>query len=144
MSLIKWNERNLPLVNTWVDNYLNNGDSLLRSVNSDYKLPAVNVVETEKSFDLELAAPGKKKEEFKIEVENGTIRISSEESTSNASANKNYRRMEYSYESFSRSFTLPDNIDDSNIVATYNDGVLKISIPKTKDSKPVTKTVAVS
>ena len=144
MSLVKWNERSRPFLNTWVDNFFNNGDNLFRPFSTDAMIPAVNVSETETSFDLELAAPGKKKEEFKIEVENGAICISSENETTNESENKNYTRKEYSYESFQRSFTLPENVDDTAIEATYDEGVLKVSIPKKEASKPETKVVEVS
>jgi len=106
--------------------------------------PAANVAETDTAYELELAAPGMNKEDFNVEIENGAISISSKSQTSKESENKNFTRQEYSYESFYRSFSLPEDVDDSNIEASYTDGVLKIVIPKTEDSKPKSKSIEIS
>jgi HSP20 family protein len=108
-------------------------------------LPAVNVKDSEKSFEIELAAPGMKKDDFKIELRNNVLHISSEkkEEKEEKDKNGNFVRREFNYQSFSRSMTLPDSIDDGKIEAKYNDGILRISVPKTAAVKPSAKKIAI-
>ncbi len=94
------------------------------------QVPPVNVKETEKAFSVELVAPGLKKEDFNIAIEQGTLIISSERKEESSKEEKNYSRKEFSYTSFSRSFQLPENTDENNIDAKYNNGVLQLTIPK--------------
>lgn len=104
--------------------------------NIGMNVPAVNIQDNENEFVVELAAPGKKKEDFNIELDNEVLTISSEEKKENRSEEKGkYTRREYSYNSFTRSFTLPDSADSDKIAANYEDGVLKITIPKREDAK---------
>jgi HSP20 family protein len=108
--------------------------------NIGMNVPAVNIQDNEDGFMVELAAPGKKKEDFNIELDNETLTISSEEKEEHRSEEKGkFTRREYSYNSFTRSFTLPDSADNDKIAANYEDGVLKINIPKREDSKPQPK-----
>ncbi len=99
--------------------------------------PAVNVKENADEFVVEVAAPGKKKDDFEIEVNHNVLTISSETEMENKSEDNNERftRREYSYHSFKRSFNLPDSVDHSKISANYTDGVLKIELPKREESK---------
>jgi HSP20 family protein len=94
------------------------------------RLPAVNVAETEKEFKIEMAAPGLERKDFKVEVENGMLCINSEKEEENVEEKKNYTRREYAYNSFSRSFSLPDNSLPEKINAKYENGILHIAIPK--------------
>lgn len=105
---------------------------------SEVATPPVNIIETSKEFKLDLSVPGMKKEDFKIDVDNGVLTISSEKETDKNEGNENYCRHEFSYNSFSRNFTLPDNVAENNINAKYTDGMLQIIIPKTEAtvSKP--------
>ncbi|MCB0374938.1 MAG: Hsp20/alpha crystallin family protein [Sinomicrobium sp.] len=95
-------------------------------------VPAVNIKETSENFHVELAVPGKKKEDFNIEVENDMLTISSEDKKEHEEKDKEgrYTRREFSYSSFKRAFTLPDNVNAGAIDAKYEDGVLKINLPK--------------
>ena len=107
--------------------------------NSDTTLPAVNIKETDNSYLVEMAAPGMKKEDFKIELDNNVLTISSEktEETQDGNGNERYSRREFSYQSFQRSFTLPKEVvDEDKIEAHYKDGVLQLTIPKTEKAKP--------
>jgi len=94
------------------------------------KIPSVNITENEKDFNIELAAPGLEKKDFKIEVENGTLTISSEKEKEEKEERKNYSRKEFSYSSFSRSFQLPENSLQDKIDAKYEGGILKLVLPK--------------
>ena len=99
-------------------------------------LPSVNVEETDSEFKIELAAPGLKKEDFKVKLDHHVLTISSEKSAEKEEKreNGNYARREFNYSSFLRSFTLPEeSVEDGQIDAKYHDGILKITIPK----KPV-------
>lgn len=93
-------------------------------------VPAVNVKETEKSFEIELAAPGLTKKDFEISVDNGMLTISSEKKEEKEEKEKNYTRKEFSYSSFSRSFTLPENVNEEDVKAYYEDGILKLHVAK--------------
>lgn len=96
-------------------------------------MPSVNISETENDFKLEVAAPGMKKEDFNIEVNDNVLSISSEKKEEHK--DEKFTRREFSYEAFQRSFTLPKTVDDGNIEASYNDGVLEIKIPKKEEAK---------
>lgn len=95
-------------------------------------MPSVNLSETEREYQIDLAAPGMKKEDFKVEIEDKTISITSEKEEKSEEKNKkeNYTRKEFSYKSFCRSFHLPDAAETERIEATYKDGILHITIPK--------------
>lgn len=93
-------------------------------------VPAVNVVEDEKSYSIEMAAPGVAKEDFKIDLDNNMLTISNKQEESKEENKTSYLRREFSYSNFERSFELPDSIDVANIKANYNSGVLSISLPK--------------
>lgn len=97
-------------------------------------VPTANIVETPKEFKLELAAPGLTREDFKVEVENRTLTISAEKEEEKKEEAGEYSRKEYSFNSFCRSFTLPENIKEGSIDAKYENGVLKVSIPKLKET----------
>lgn len=92
--------------------------------------PSVNITENDKDFKIELAAPGLEKKDFKIETDNDTLTISSEKKEEKKEEKENYRRQEFSYESFSRSFQMPENSLPEKIEAKYEDGLLKLTIPK--------------
>jgi HSP20 family protein len=94
------------------------------------KLPAVNITESDKAFGLELAAPGLEKGDFNLSVDNQQLTISCEKEEKSESKEEQFTRKEFSYQSFSRSFMLPDSVDAEKIKASYRDGVLKVAIPK--------------
>ena len=98
-------------------------------------LPAVNVKENNKEFNIEFAAPGFKKNDFKINVEENILTISAEKQDEKNEEKDNYTRKEFSYNSFSRSFTLPQTVNADKIDAKYNDGILNLSIPKREEAK---------
>lgn len=107
-----------------------NGNGDFPSLDFAKQIPSVNINETEKEFKLEMAAPGLERKDFKVQVDNGVLSISSEKKQESKEEKKNYTRREYSYNSFSRSFVLPDNCLPDNIDAKYENGILHISVPK--------------
>jgi HSP20 family protein len=102
-------------------------------------VPSANVKETGKEYIVELAAPGLERKDFKVEVNDHNLNISSEKKEEKKEEKDGYSRKEFSYSSFSRSFALPDNVKEGDIDAKYKDGILKIVIPKKEItvSKPV-------
>lgn len=97
-------------------------------------VPTANVSETPKEYKLELAAPGLDRKDFKVEIDNGVLTISAEKEEEKNEKEGGYSKREYSFNSFSRSFALPDNVRDSSIDAKYENGVLRIVIPKEKET----------
>ncbi|CAM3557469.1 Hsp20/alpha crystallin family protein [Zobellia roscoffensis] len=102
-------------------------------------VPAVNIKDNEKSFGLELIVPGRKKEDFNIEVDNDLLTISSELKNEEEVKEENYTRREFRFSSFKRAFTLPETIDVDAIKADYVDGVLKVELPKKEEALPKPK-----
>lgn len=101
-------------------------------------VPAVNIDENKEQYDLSLAAPGMKKSDFTINVENNMLTISCEKEEKSEKKQKNGYRNEFNYSSFSRSFALPDEVIKDKIDARYEDGVLKLSLPKKEEAKKLT------
>ena len=97
-------------------------------------VPTANITETPKEYKLELAAPGLERKDFKVEVENHVLKISAEKEEEKKETQGKYSRREYSFNSFSRSFRLPENVKEENIDARYENGILKVSLPKAKET----------
>jgi len=142
MEIVKRNNQR-SLATPWrelfdVEDFFPNWPSLSRN-----SLPAVNVSEDDKSYTIDLIAPGFKKEDFKINVDEDVLTISAENKAESSDNNKQYNRREYSYSAVTRSFRLPDNAKDDSISANYNDGILKLNIPKTKTQTKATKEIKI-
>lgn len=137
MNLVK---RNLDYFPSILDEFLK-PDWFGGSQNALASVPAVNIKETDQAFTLELAVPGKKKEDFSIEIDRNVLTIASETKTENEQKDTNgrYTRREYSYASFSRSFTLPQTVNAEMIQASYEDGVLHVQLPKKEEALPKPK-----
>ncbi len=104
---------------------------------TDTTLPAVNVKENDDAFVIEVAAPGMSKEDFKVNYDNGRLTISSERKNEKQDQGENYTRKEFSYQSFQRSFNVPENVvSGGKIAANYKDGILIINLPKREEVKP--------
>jgi HSP20 family protein len=97
---------------------------------SKSSLPAVNVKETDKAFEVEVAAPGFNKKDFNISVDDGLLTVSAERKEQSEKKGDNYTRREFGYSSFSRAFNLPANTNEEDISAKYEEGILKLSINK--------------
>ena len=142
MNLIKRSDWPSLVNGPWLSDFFDND----RFFDSDWlkkqSLPAVNVKETDKNFEIEVAAPGLSKNDFKITVDNGVLTISSEKKEEKEQKEKDYTRKEFSYSSFSRSFTLPENVNEDDVKANYENGLLKLDVAKrvitqTKDKKAI-------
>ncbi|MFW6202902.1 MAG: Hsp20/alpha crystallin family protein [Marinilabilia sp.] len=105
---------------------------------SNMTLPAVNVREDDNEYAIEVAAPGLKKDDFKVDYQNGKLTISSEKQDEKKEEEEgNVTRREFNYQSFQRTFNVPENmVKDEDISARYEDGILKVSLPKSDEAKP--------
>ncbi|UXX80316.1 Hsp20/alpha crystallin family protein [Reichenbachiella carrageenanivorans] len=144
MSLIKYNPRTLRTFTTnnlfddlFNDRFFNNDATVGKSFT-----PQVDISETDKAFELSFAIPGIKKEEIKIDLNEGQLIVSGERKFEEKKDEKNFHTVETRYGSFSRSFHLPDNIDAGKVEAQYENGLLNISIPK-DEKKIQKKTIAI-
>jgi HSP20 family protein len=106
-------------------------------------VPAVNIIEHKDEYLVSLAVPGMKKDDFKIDVDGNMLTISSEKEENKEEKEKKFTRKEYSYSSFSRSFTLPEEINKEKIDAKYEDGVLKIALPRKEEVKKNVKHISI-
>lgn len=102
-------------------------------------LPAVNIKENEKDFELALVVPGRKKEDFNIEIDQDVLSISSDVTHGEEQKEENYTRKEFGFSSFKRAFTLPETIDSDKIDANYEDGILRFTLPKKEEALPKPK-----
>ncbi len=138
-SLVKWNEGGFPAFSRMFDDFFKTEFPVWSHNNfaaEGTTLPAVNIKETDKEFGLELAAPGMKKDDFKVGVEDDVLTISAETEYSKEEKDEDYNRKEFSYVSFQRRFTLPESVNADKVTAKYRDGVLHVSLPKRPEAQP--------
>lgn len=138
MSLIK-RENYLPTWSNFFNDFMNRDWYEWSNQNfslTNTTIPSVNIKENADEFEVEMAAPGMGKDDFKIELNNNVLTITSEKQSENNSEEKHITRREFSYQSFSRSFALPAIVETEKITAKYNSGILKVNIPKKEETKP--------
>jgi HSP20 family protein len=140
MTLMKRSNPEFSSIPSLLDNFWSRDWmdwSNLNFSNTNTTLPAVNIKENDEEFTIELAAPGMKKEDFHINLDGNTLTISSEKNEEKEDKKGQYSRREYSYQSFQRSFTLPEyQADRDKVTAKYSDGILHITIPKREEARP--------
>lgn len=153
MTLVKWRRpfesgltKNQAVFNAafpgLMEDFFN--DAFFRKEQGSF-MPAINVAEDVDKFHLELSAPGFDKGDFKIELDKGLLTVSGEHKVENESKEKNFTRKEFSYGSFQRSFTLPEGIQEEAIDAKYENGILKLTLPKKeKVAVPTVKSITVA
>lgn len=113
--------------NEWFDRTGFNGKT--------FNMPAVNITESKEDFKVSLAVPGMKKEDFNIDLDGNMITISCEKEEKKEEKDVKFTRNEYNYSSFSRSFTMPEDVNMEKIDAVYQDGILKLTLPKKEEAK---------
>jgi HSP20 family protein len=136
-TLFKNPSRSTRSLSSWyhpLDRFLRNDFDFWNNDSAD-TVPSINITEDKGNYKIEMAAPGLKKEDFNIDVEGNLLTISCEKKTETKEGNDsdNYSRREYNYSSFSRSLTLPEDIDGEKVNAKYIDGILNLTIPKKED-----------
>ena len=141
MSIVRYNSALNDFVPTTFSNLIDRffNETVSRSGGSSYSfVPRVDIVETEKAFELHLAVPGLNKEDFKIDLNDNYLTISGERKFTKEQNEKHFRSIETQYGTFSRSFSLPEHVNANAISAKYNNGILEVVVPK--DEKKTLKT----
>jgi HSP20 family protein len=134
----------IPTFSSLLEDFWSTDNGFKNAFTNSETLPAVNIKENEKSFEIEVAAPGFQKQDFKVDIDNnGLLTISAETRQELAEEKANYTRREFSYSSFSRSFNLPENIKQDEIKARYEDGVLHLTMGKSEATLPAKKMISV-
>ena len=139
MNLVRFNH---PGFTNFFDNFEKVHQELTNG--SKGNVPSVNIIENEKDFVLEVVAPGLKKDEFNINLDNQILTVSRDIEQNETETNVNYTRKEFVYGNFSRSFTLPKSIKFDNIAANYNEGILSITLPKKEEEAKLTREIKVA
>ncbi len=132
MTIIRWKQR--PMRHSMLD------EMLERGFNTGFEkkcgcVPATNILEKENSYEIELAAPGMKKEDFKLEAEKNILSVVFEKKQEDNKEEGEYLQREFEMDGFTRSFTIPETADVENIKARYENGILFISIPKIEKAR---------
>lgn len=148
MSLIRWNPAHeldrWPSdfvgiqrdINRLFDNFFRSGNPVEETIATAYFAPAVDIAEKENEYVVKVELPGVEKEDVKISVESNILTIRGEKKQEKEEKNKSFHRVERSYGSFQRSFTLPSTVKNDKIDALFNSGILTITMPKSEESKP--------
>lgn len=132
MTLIRTSNEALP---TFFDDFFGRDWFMNSKSNFANAMPAVNIADNQDDYEVEVAAPGLSKKDFKVELENQLLMISYEKEETSNESESNYTKREFYYNSFRRSFTLPETVESDKIQAKYTDGILKIMIPKKEVAK---------
>jgi HSP20 family protein len=143
MTLVNFNNRtrnSAPHFNNVFDSLFNEAVTKNQAVN---KMPAVNIMETATDYKIELAAPGLSKEDFQINLKKDNLSVWAEKKAAEGAEAKDYNRREFNFNSFARSFVLPESVDAEKIAAEYVNGILYITIGK-KEELNANKEIKVS
>lgn len=128
---------NFPSWSSWIDEIFNRDlpSVFTSNFNTGMTLPKVNIRETSDAYYVDMAVPGMKKSDFEINLEDQLLSISTQVKEENEYEDENFKRREFGYSAFKRSFTLPETINEDQIKAEYNDGILSIHLPKKEEAK---------
>lgn len=127
----------LPSLPSWFDDMLGKGlgTEFMSNFNTGITLPAVNVIDTDNEFMVDMAVPGLKKSDFDINIDNHILSIGVESKSEHDEKTENYTRREFGYSSFKRTFAIPESVNVDKISADYSDGILKVHLPKKAEAK---------
>ncbi len=142
MTMVKLHSPVQKNINTFFDEFFNELPAFGKTVNNIFS-PAVNILETADAYHLELNAPGRNKEDFSINLDKGLLTISYEKKEETKNEDVKVVRREFSYQSFKRSFTVDEKINADGIQAKYENGLLKLFLPKQVEEKQPVKTISI-
>ena len=130
MSIVKYNNQPVKTFGNFFDEFFNRNLTDVFGSDFNFNTPSVNVIETDKAFRIELAAPGLSKADFELKTEGDYLNIIAKKEQKEEVTEGKYYRREFNYGTFRRSFQLPDAIDITAIDATYKNGILLVNLPK--------------
>lgn len=141
MTIIRW--RNRPMYNSMLENLIENN---FNNKNNSEQAAATNIIENNDAFSIELAAPGRSKEDFELKIDNKVLSVTFQGKDKNEDENQQptYLLREFSTDSFTRSFSLPKKADTENIKASYTNGVLNITIPKVQPEEALSRSIEIA
>ncbi len=144
MTLIKFNQPISKNINGWMEDILNDFSiPYNNSFGVDSAKPRVNIKEASDGYNLEVFAPGRSKEDFKINIDKKLLVISYDKENGQKTEGETFIKREFTVQPFKRSFTLDDKIDSDNILAKYENGILNVQLPKKAEVKVSAKEIAV-
>ena len=144
MTLIKWQKERPARTLLQAGDLFNEFFNDFNAINTPrWNSPAVNIVEEETSYRIELAAPGYRKEDLNIRIEDDILVCSSDRKQESGQHPVKYSRKEFSFNTFTRKFNLPENVNTTLIKAQYENGVMSIHLPKKTEQKPVAKSISI-
>jgi HSP20 family protein len=132
-----------PALRSLMEDFWDSENLFERSFLRKESLPAVNIKENPTNFEIEVAAPGFQKSDFKVDIQNNILNISAEMREEKTEEKENYTRREFGYSSFNRSFSLPRNIKEDSIHARYENGLLLLNVEKTEKEVPEKKSISI-
>lgn len=135
MNLVRFNRPAQKHLSHLIDDFFTSGFNDIFDKDFSKKIPSTNILEKDNSFIIELAAPGLKKDDFKINIENNQLLISTEKKEEKTESSEKYTRREFNYTSFKKSFHLSKEIDRDKIGAKYEDGILRLTLEKKEEAK---------
>ena len=135
MTLVNLTSPKKRQVDPWIGNIFDSifNDTVVPPSRFSNPVPAVNIAETASGYEIDLAAPGLKKEDFKINLEKHELTISVEKKETSKEDGKKFSKQEFSYYSFSRKFIIPETVDETSISASYKDGILQLKLAKKEE-----------
>jgi len=136
MNLVRRNTN--PLFPSLLDEFFGTSFPLTTTTLRTH-IPSVNIAETDTAFEVSVAAPGKTRKDFNVELDDHVLTVSSESTHEDENKTAQFTRREFAYDSFQRSFRLPETIDTSGINAKYDNGILTIDLPKLQEAIPEPK-----
>ncbi len=126
-----------------IDKFFEEFPRILPTLSTETFVPAVDISETDKSYEFEVELPGMKREDIEIEVNDGILTVKGEKREEKKEEKKGYKKIERSYGKFERSFSLPQYIDEKNISAKFENGLLNVSIPKSPEAKTSSRKIEI-
>ena len=134
----------MPSLRSMMEDFWNTESVFGKSLfNDGGDLPAVNIKENENNFEIEVAAPGYQKQDFKVDIVNGMLTISAENKNEQQENKENYTRREFSYSTFTRSFTLPETVKQEDVKAKYENGLLHLTLQKSEKAPEQKKMISI-
>lgn len=144
MTLIKWQKESPARTILQAGDFFNDFFNDFNTISAPrWNTPAVNIVEDDASYRIDLAVPGFTKEDLKIQIDENVLVCSAEKKQENNNQQEKFSRKEFSFSAFTRRFNLPENIDADHIKANYENGIMSIRLPKKAEEKPRSKSIAI-
>lgn len=143
MLPVKFHNTTVPSFSNLFDEFFGKDVEFNGSTNGNTTMPSVNILENEEAFTIQVAAPGLDKKDFNVQMDGRKLTISSEKEVEELKEGEKYRRKQFSFASFKRTFNIPEGLDAENIKASYKSGILNVVVPKKEPVKKEVKQIKI-